>query len=415
MEVHRAACPAGNLRWYLDRALRVPWYRANAFQQVSVCLILEQLLARGGVSNERIVVRGQVACTRPMLIELATSAVAGAPEAADSVTAGAAAAIGDSGRTGEPLSASMRGFSRGQARSKHLYHLYASQHNPGVEEVARLLEEEERQASVGHATSFRNEQPLVVTHDAMQRSHACAFLLYLNDRTHTKEAGSQRVARLHEELDAALSEGMHIVLVHEQRRGKGAVPFSYFLNEAGNRVTPPQLLQDRAKSRTAPPRKGLYSDLAVPLYDAPFLQTSLRLILLNEGVGRRRRSQRTMRPPPTTAKGKLLAQVDTALARVSGVRQGAGGEWGGDLEDVDDEPIMVKEDKRATLSVSSIRHGLGVSSKSGKGLGDGVVSARIGRVSRGASVGLIPANLVRSQKQRAKVGDLQVVITSDSI
>ena len=122
-----------------------------------------------------------------------------------------------------------------------------------------------------------------------------------------------------------------------------------------------------------------------------------------------------MRPPPTTAKGKLLAQVDTALARVSGVRQGAGGEWGGDLEDVDDEPIMVKEDKRPTLSVSSIRHGLGVSSKSGKGLGDGVVSARIGRVSRGASVGLIPANLVRSQKQRAKVGDQQVVITSDSI
>lgn len=35
---------------------------------------------------------------------------------------------------------------------------------------------------------------------------------------------------LHNELDEALEQGVQMLLVHEQRPGKGVVPFSYFVD-----------------------------------------------------------------------------------------------------------------------------------------------------------------------------------------
>ena len=83
-----------------------------------------------------------------------------------------------------------------------------------------------------------------VTTNPDERYAAQRFLLYLNLHTWNDDA-------LRSEVDAALTNEMPLLLVHEQRSGHGAVPFGAIMER-----TPPALLE-----------RGIFKSLAVPLYD----------------------------------------------------------------------------------------------------------------------------------------------------
>jgi len=242
-EVHRMACPA-DLREALDRCPRVTWYRLDAFQKVSLRLILSTVLRRpgccnGSVADDAIYVHREVVRSRLQLAEVSISSRS--PP-----------------RTGKHSSGML--VALGAARSSASFHLYVSTSNPGALDVARMLTNE--------ATS--HDAHLSVTSNPHERTQAARFLLYLNAHTYT----SDHVDSLQEELEEALEAGHRPLLVWEQRAGHGALPFDLFLRRFdGARTTPHRLLV-----------LGLYKELAVPLYGGDHLQTSLRLILRREGV-----------------------------------------------------------------------------------------------------------------------------------
>ena len=283
------ACPAGPLRRALEATSVIPWYRGNAFQLVSLRLILEGILRldlAAQVSLERIFVTSQIDQV-PLRIAKLPPATARPPptdpthEKADAADADAASSRGDLWRSLTPPTGSAR-VHRGRA-----FHLYASPYNPGADGIARLLQAEVSEAATGSvALKHMERENLRVTLEPSQRPHATHFLLYLHRETHTN------ATLLHAELECALREHQKIVLVHEQRPNGGAVPFSYFLNET-HMVTPVHLIQPRATLAQAPSRgpvKGIYSEIAVPLYDGEYLKTSLRLTLLRASLAKHARS-----------------------------------------------------------------------------------------------------------------------------
>ena len=158
------------------------------------------------------------------------------------------------------------------------YHLYVSPHNDGAAAVAELLRNEAASASSSctRNSSLTPKSPrspkkpplqLKITHVPMERPKLARFLVYLNTHTHTR---GEESTELHKELKEALDDGMPLLLVHEQRKGKGEQPFSFFLNDE---VTP-QLLLDR----------DIYKSIADPLYDDAHLAVSLRKLLACDGI-----------------------------------------------------------------------------------------------------------------------------------
>ena len=108
---------------------------------------------------------------------------------------------------------------------------------------------------------------LKITQVPTERPKSTRFLVYLNEHTHTRGEAS---TELHKELNDALDDGMPLLLVHEQRKGKGGQPFSFFLNDE---VTPQPLID-----------RGIYKSVANPLYDDAHLAVSLRKLLACEGI-----------------------------------------------------------------------------------------------------------------------------------
>ena len=105
---------------------------------------------------------------------------------------------------------------------------------------------------------LRAEAPaLKVTTNAEERRAAQRYVLYLNGATW--ETGESR-----EEVHTVLTDNMPLLLVHEQRDGKGALPFSDIIER-----TPESLLN-----------AGVYTSLAVPLYDGDeFQRVCLRVMV----------------------------------------------------------------------------------------------------------------------------------------
>ena len=99
---------------------------------------------------------------------------------------------------------------------------------------------------------------LSTTFKGDERQLAQHFLLYLSSNTFEDATGLQ------DELSTALDDGTSLLLVHELREGRGALPFGAIIER-----TPLALLQ-----------RGIYNSLAVPLYDGEdYLRAGLRVVL----------------------------------------------------------------------------------------------------------------------------------------
>ena len=210
MEAHRRGCPA-NMLLLLDESRVVEWHRVQAYQDISLKCILQEVLQdlaisrtahmhnspRDGVYLRREVVR-------------------------------------------EPLQL--------QPAPDDAFHLYISKHNVGAEGFVRLLE---RYLSTTSAKQGKKAIYLATTSSKMNT--ASHFLCYLNALTH--QSGETTVA-FHAELEAALRAGIHILLVHEMRREANGSTFSAIVD-----ATPEELKWDRY-TRT----KRLCKVLRVELY-----------------------------------------------------------------------------------------------------------------------------------------------------
>ena len=104
--------------------------------------------------------------------------------------------------------------------------IYASPRNEAAKEVAELMLAEE----VAGRTSG-SAAALTITTDPAEAHLAQYFLLYLNDVVHDDAPG------LCAELEVALRDKRRVLSVHEQRNGRGAVPFGQIIKR-----TPPALL-----------------------------------------------------------------------------------------------------------------------------------------------------------------------------
>ena len=230
-DVHRRACPS-HLLPLLDGAEVVEWHRVQAYQDVSLKLILQQILQ--GLAEKR--GNDQVYLRREVVREPL-----------------------------RPLPILPRGS----------FHLYYSRHNVGASNFAKLLEmyhtaggrtasgrfQSRQQSSMRlqRSSALRNllsavssnmSPPLKVTSDPRQMTRGLHFLCYLNAKTHT--SGST-TAKFHMDLERALQAGMHILLVHETRVEAGGAPFKEIID-----ATPEELKWDSDLAQ-----KRLYKELAV--------------------------------------------------------------------------------------------------------------------------------------------------------
>jgi hypothetical protein len=140
------------------------------------------------------------------------------------------------------------------------FHLYVppSGGNGAAGVAALLVEEASRLGCELRATSVAEERP---------RAHA--FLLHLHRQTFSQP----QAAALEAEVAAALSEGMQLLLVHEQRNDHGACSFGEIIAQ-----TPRPLLAS-----------NVYADLAVPLYEGAHQRVSLGTMLHSATSGLARR------------------------------------------------------------------------------------------------------------------------------
>lgn len=131
--------------------------------------------------------------------------------------------------------------------------LYVSPHNPGASEVADLL------AAEAQHVGF----PLTISTDPDAALTAGVALVYLNDRTH------DRAEALHAELVNVLDAKRPMLLVQEFREAHGALSFGDIIQRT------PQHLKER----------GLYTQLASPLYDGEHHQLACLLAMLRILMG----------------------------------------------------------------------------------------------------------------------------------
>ena len=240
MEAHRRACPQ-HLRPLLKESPVVEWHRVQAYQDVSLKLILQEVLqeiARKRASDKvflhREVVREplhQMPCLPADEFHLYVSPHnVGASSFVDLLQLHhrSQAARSRARRSAGSPSRSFRSF-----RSFRTHRSLSSLH------PLRSL----------RSTRPRSEQ-LSVTSDPMQMSRALHFLCYLNAKTHTSGSST---TQFHAELEHALRAGMHILLVHETRLEADGAPFKTIID-----ATPEKL-----KWNVASAEKRLYKELAV--------------------------------------------------------------------------------------------------------------------------------------------------------
>ena len=147
------------------------------------------------------------------------------------------------------------------------YHLYVSDHNDGAAALAGMLAAEaEVAAETAEKGAVADQSRLLrTTREPADARRAMAFLLYLSDALFNAPTAA---AALQEELVEALSSGMPLLLVHEQRHHGKHVPIAF----------------SEVIGRTPPPLReaGLYGTMAVSIYDdAEQARVGLRRLLRN--------------------------------------------------------------------------------------------------------------------------------------
>ena len=172
LEVHRRDCPA-DLRDLLAEHPLIPWFRAAAFQQISLRQILQRVL--GHMTGE-VYILGEVLREPWRLMP--------PPEPAT-------------------------------------YHLYILAGNHGAAEAAALLATEASRA--GGCALQTTSQPEL-------RADAMCTLLYLNDGT------AASWVTIQEEVEAALLADQPLLLLHECRNARGAVSFDAIIERTPLRL-----------------------------------------------------------------------------------------------------------------------------------------------------------------------------------
>ena len=162
----------------LQQGKVVEWHRVRAYQDVSLKLILQEVLQELALerSNDRVYLRRDV--SREPLHPMPSLPTAD-------------------------------------------FHLFVSHHNVGVSTFMKLLSMYRSSGTIHMHSSTRNYSfwarhsrsiPMKITSDPKQMTRALHFLCYLNAATHTS---GRLTAKFHAELERALQAGMHILLVHE--------------------------------------------------------------------------------------------------------------------------------------------------------------------------------------------------------
>ena len=221
LEAHRRACPQ-HLLPLINRSKVVEWHRIQAYQDVSLKVILQELL-RDRV-NEQIAPHIR-ANKSDDLFYLKREVVR------------------------EPVHL--------KQAAEGSFHLYVSKYNEGASDLVSLLSKYLRSATdaedgKSRAQGHTGVAVLSVTSDPVKMKHADHFMCYLNARTHSS---GNSTSALHAELEAALEAEMHILLVHETRIEANGTTFKNIIDST------PQALQYDEVSRS----KRLYKELAVVL------------------------------------------------------------------------------------------------------------------------------------------------------
>jgi len=208
-----ACCP--HILPLLDKSKVVEWHRVRTYQDISLKLILQELLQQDAAerSNDTVYLAREV--------------------------------------TREPV--------RLQSLPEGAFHLYVSEHNPGAQAFAQLLSsyyDTAKGRSGAKRPIFKrkgsslNAAGLLMTSDPEQMEWAAHFLCYLNARTHTS---NDTTATFHAEIEYALKQNMHILLVHEMRMEADGAPFKVIIDD-----TPEDLKWDKINRA-----KRLYKELAL--------------------------------------------------------------------------------------------------------------------------------------------------------
>ena len=172
-------------------------------------------------------------------------------------------------------------------RPKSNYHLYCSALNPGALELMKEVgcqlhfevHLEKRVPSKAKTTNT-----LLLTSDVSELVECDHMLLYLNGMTWTRGDAS---AALSDEVLKAMNLGIHIMLVHEMPGGGGeSVRYGcefaeFFINPDG--TTPIHLM-----------KRGIYSEVALPLKGGAYRETSMVLVGMQLGMGNSSVEQQSM-------------------------------------------------------------------------------------------------------------------------
>ena len=216
LEAHRRACP-DHLLPLLDGSKVVEWHRVQAYQDVSLKVILQELLH-------------ELAVERASHVRVAT-----ADQRVPVDTVYLRREI-----VREPI--------RLPRAVEGSFHLYVSNNNLGADKFFHLLED---YLNLAYASSGDMKRiPLMVTNDSAEMRNADHFLCYLNAHTHTS---SETTLAFHAELEVALQTGHHIILVHETRAEAHGAPFKVIIDAT------PTVLKFDDENRV----KRLYRELAI--------------------------------------------------------------------------------------------------------------------------------------------------------
>lgn len=184
LDVHRRDCPA-DLLGLLESAPCISWYRVQAFQDVSVRRLAREILYLEAADN-------------------------GLAEGGEGVY--------------HPREVTRQPIRLIPPADGKAFHVYA----PNLPGCAELVDEVAR-----YAWSTNNAS-LAICIDPNRMTDCNHFFLYLNARTHDETLPHR--AALYRELEVALNQGMHILLVHEQRPDKGGTTFAAIIEATPMRL-----------------------------------------------------------------------------------------------------------------------------------------------------------------------------------
>ena len=282
LDVHRECCPA-DLAAVLGSVPIIEWHRVKALKDVSVRLLARQVLyveaERRGLRPDEGGAYHPLEVTRqPVTLQPPGAAPAvekkwhiyvspnnpGAKELADELQAHYCTVAASGGRS----SSSVRASSGEEAARSSALRLTAFL--PGLRGDVAQGGDQLGQSALSRR-GYYGKTPLMICTDPSEMQACQHFLLYLNTVTHD-ESREEREA-LYAEVDEAFESGVHVLLAHEMRAGRGGTTFDLIIE-----ATPPDV-RDEIDEAGEYVGKRLYRELAVGITDGAHLPSCLQLLL----------------------------------------------------------------------------------------------------------------------------------------